>query len=164
MPEPSGAERLELLVDHPDLIAQVGELRWLEWGGAEDAQSWIEVTAREAGRDKLPVTLVAVDRAGEVVGAVALGEFDGELSDAERGGRSPWLLGLVVRRRSRLLQVGRLLVSGVEQLAASRGYEQVWVATGEEAAGFYRRCQWKDAETPHLASTGTVTTILAKAL
>lgn len=156
---------MESLAEHPELVSQVGQLRWREWGyGAEDASSWIEVTAREAGRDQLPITLVAVDAAGEAIGAVALGDFDGELNEAERAGRSPWLLGLVVRPQSRQQQCGRLLVSSLEQLAAGRSFEEVWVATGEQAVDFYRRCGWSDVQTLHLASAGTLTTILAKRL
>jgi GNAT superfamily N-acetyltransferase len=152
-----------LLADHPALVAQVGELRWREWGyDTEDAGGWIAVTAREAGRVELPITLVAIDCRGDAVGAVALGEFDGELSESERRGRSPWLLGLVVRRQSRLQGIGRLLVSELERVAASRGMADVWVATGWEAVDFYRRCGWVEAETLRLASTGVPTTILTK--
>jgi hypothetical protein len=58
--------RVESLADHPELLEQVGLLRWKEWAyGAQDATPFIEVTAREAGRrGQLPITLVAVDVAG----------------------------------------------------------------------------------------------------
>ena len=54
---------VHLLADHPRLIPAVGEMRWREWGnepGREDLGWWVDVTAREAGRDALPVTWVAI--------------------------------------------------------------------------------------------------------
>lgn len=51
---------VQLLADHEPLIAAVGQMRWQEWGHPpepEDEASWVDVTAREAGRDRLPITL-----------------------------------------------------------------------------------------------------------
>ena len=53
---------VQLLADNEKLIATIGEMRWREWGHApepEDLGWWIDVTAREAGRDRLPMTWVA---------------------------------------------------------------------------------------------------------
>lgn len=159
----SGGPSVELLADHPDLIPSVGRMRWQEWGyGVTDPDSWIDATAQESGRDALPITLVAVDAAGDAAGAVALGDFDGELSTDERQGRAPWVLGMVVRGQDRQRNVGRLLLSSIEHLAADWGHEQVWVATGDDAVGFYRQCGWQDAERLRLVSTGILTTILTK--
>lgn len=108
--------------------------------------------------------LVATNESGEAVGAVALGEADDELNTVEREGRSPWLLGLVVRQQDRHRGYGRLLVTGVEDLAARRGRQHVWVATGGEAVKFYRRCGWLDAQQLRLSSTGIATTVLRREL
>jgi hypothetical protein len=64
--------RLESLGDHPELLEQVGLLRWKEWAaGARDLAPFIEVTAKETGPGgQLPMTLVAIDVAGGAVGAV----------------------------------------------------------------------------------------------
>ncbi len=135
---------LGLLADQPELIAEVGVLRWREWAdGADTPGAWIELTAREAGRDELPVTLVAMDLDGHALGAVALGGRDDALSELEAEGRSPWLLGMVVRADQRLCGVGRLLVSALEDIASDHGYDQVWVATGDDALEFYRHCGWR---------------------
>jgi GNAT superfamily N-acetyltransferase len=141
----SGALSVHVLADRPHLVAAVGEMRWREWGdepGREELSWWVDITFREAGRQGLPVTWVAVDEAGEAAGAVGLGKFD----IAERRDRSPWVLGMVVRRASRGQGVGRLLLSALEQFAAGQGYPRVWVATGDPAVGFYRRCGWEEAE------------------
>lgn len=154
---------VQVLADHPNLVAEVGRLRWDEWGyGTPDPHEWIKVTAAEAGRDRLPITLVAVDSDGAAVGAVALGDADPELSEDERGDRSPWLLGLVVRKQERRRGMGRRLVAELERLAAALGFEEVFVATGGEAVEFYRRCGWREARTLRLAGTGIQTTILSR--
>ncbi|HET9842556.1 MAG TPA: hypothetical protein VFQ01_11175, partial [Nocardioides sp.] len=52
---------LGLLADQPELIAEVGVLRWRAAGSVGTPGPWIESTARDAGRDRLPLTLVAMD-------------------------------------------------------------------------------------------------------
>lgn len=120
-------------------------MRWREWGnepGREQLSWWVDVTAREAGHHGLPLTWVAVDVTGAAAGAVGLGEFD----VAERRDRAPWVLGLVVRPVNRGQGVGHLLLSVLESYAAGQGHPRVWVATGDPAAGFYRRCGWEETE------------------
>jgi GNAT superfamily N-acetyltransferase len=155
---------LGLLADHLELVAEVGVLRWREWGDAPTPGAWIEVTAREAGSEHLPITLVAMGLDGHALGAVALGDRDDALDESETRDRSPWLLGMVVRAPERLCGVGRLMVSAVEDLARSRGHDRVWVATGDRAVEFYRRCGWCAQEQLVLAKDGLPTTILAKDL
>ncbi len=136
---------VQLLADDARLIAAIGELRWREWGHApepEDLDWWIDVTAREAGRDRLPVTWVAVDGRGDALGAVGLGAYDIE----ERGDRSPWVLGMIVRPDHRGLGIGRLLMSHLEAWAGKHGYMQVWVANEGPAIGFYQACGWELSE------------------
>jgi GNAT superfamily N-acetyltransferase len=141
----SGAFSVHLLAEHPNLVGAIAEMRWREWGqepGREDLSWWVDVTASEAGRRGLPVTWAAVDEVGGAAGAVGLGEF----GIAERRDRSPWVLGMIVRAASRGRGVGRLLLSSLERYAAGQGYPQIWVATGDPAVGFYRRCGWQETE------------------
>lgn len=70
---------VELLADNPKLIPAGGQIRWREWGHPPEPESldWrVDVTAREAGRDALPITWMAIDPLGQAAGAVGLGEFD----------------------------------------------------------------------------------------
>jgi len=132
---------VHLLADHPQLISAVGEMRWKEWGnapGRKDLGWWVEVTAREAGRDALPITWVAIDDRGCAVGAVGLDEFDLE----ERRDRSPWLVGMIVAGPLRGSGIGGMLVQKLKGCASDRGYAEVWVATGGRAIGFYKKYGW----------------------
>ncbi|MGE0544352.1 MAG: GNAT family N-acetyltransferase [Dehalococcoidia bacterium] len=151
---------IQLLADNEHLIAAVGEMRWREWGHApepEDPAWWVDTTAREAGRDRLPVTWVAIGEDGEALGAVGLGEFDIE----ERRDRSPWVLGMIVRLDRRGAGIGRRLLAQLAAWTGAQGYDQVWVATGGPAIGFYQACGWELIETVEQAS-GETATVLTK--
>ena len=118
-----------LLADYPHLVAEVGLMRWREWGRAPepaDPAFWVSVTGEEAGRISLPVSWVAVDADGQAVGAVGLGKFDID----ERRDRTPWVLGMIVRPDRRRGGIGRLLLDTLGDWARSRGVLHVWVASG----------------------------------
>jgi GNAT superfamily N-acetyltransferase len=154
-----------LLADHPDLIHPAGVMRWVEWGDDDPSPAeWIAVTAREAGRDDLPVTLVALDRSRSAVGVVGLNAFDDALTDGERAGRTPWLVGLVVDRDARHQRIGHRLVRAVEDLARHHGRDRLWVVTGSDAVGFYRACGWVDVEQFVTTQEQLPSTVLTRAL
>jgi GNAT superfamily N-acetyltransferase len=158
--------RVESLGDHPELLEQVGLLRWKEWAfGAHDPAPFIEVTAKEAGPSgQLPMTLVAIDVDGSAVGAAGLVWADDALGEAERAGRTPWIVGMVVRAESRKQGAGRQLLESLQEVAASLGHARTWVATGDYAVGFYQRCGWAAVQRLTLDSTGILTTILMRPL
>ncbi len=156
-----GPVAVQLLADNENLIATIGDLRWREWGRTpepDDLAWWVNITAREAGRDRMPITWVAVDERGEALGAVGLGEFDIE----ERRDRSPWVLGMIVRPDRRGMGIGSFLLTHLETWAGSHGYKQVWVANEGPAIGFYRKCGWELSETVKHASD--VVSVLTKLL
>jgi GNAT superfamily N-acetyltransferase len=138
---------LGLLADQPELIAEVGVLRWRAAGSVGTPGPWIESTARTAGRDRLPLSLVAMDLDGRVIGAVTLGV-------------AGWVVDLVVQPGERLCGIGRLMVGAVEDLAHEHGQDQLWVASEDEHAEFYRHCGWDDIDEPG----DDHTTVLSKAL
>jgi GNAT superfamily N-acetyltransferase len=57
------------------------------------------------------------------------------------------VLGLIVRRDRRGTGLGRLLLGHLERWASEHGHEHLWVATGEPAVKFYKRCGWQVRET-----------------
>src|SRR5689334_21810214 len=156
------AVTIALLADHEHLIPALGELCWREWGHPPeptDLSWWIETTRGEAGRDQLPMTWVALDGDGAALGRVGLGEFDIE----ERRDRSPWVLGMIVQPDRRGSGIGSLLMAQLEAWAANVGYTQAWVATGDQAIDFYRKCGWELSETIERDS-GETTRVLTKRL
>jgi GNAT superfamily N-acetyltransferase len=156
---------LALLADVPAQIPGVGTIRWHEWGyGDPSAEEWIDITSREAGRDELPITWVALDESGVALGAVALGSRDDALTEAERDRRTPWLLGLVVRRDWRRRGIGRRLVAELEEAALARGHDRVWVVTGGHAVGFYRACGWEPVQDLVTTQAGLPSTVLTHPL
>ncbi len=130
-----------LLADSLESAEAVAEMRWQEWAGFPDSPKdpawWLDITIREAGREELPVTFVAHDTAGEVLGAVGLDTYDLD----ERRDTSPWITGMIVRQDRRGEGVGRTLMQHLERWAAVHRIAHAWVGT-DLALGFYQRCGW----------------------
>ena len=135
---------LGLLADQPELIAEVGVLRWRAAGKGGTAGPWIESTARDAGREGLPMTLVAMDLEGQAIGAVTIGEEDDDVAGCPA--HAPWLVRMVVRADERRCGVGRLMVAAAEDLARQHGHAALWVAPREEDLAFYRACGWRESD------------------
>jgi GNAT superfamily N-acetyltransferase len=152
---------LGLLADQPELIAEVGVLRWRASGKGGTPGPWIESTAQDAGRDGLPVTLVAMDLDGQAIGAVTLGVVDDEVADCRQ--RVPWIVRMVVRPGERRCGVGRLLVAAAEDLAREHGHDHVWVAADDDDVEFYRRCGWQDGDESPRRSASVLSKELASA-
>jgi GNAT superfamily N-acetyltransferase len=132
---------LGLLADQPELIAEVGVLRWRAAGQDGTPGPWIESTARDAGRDGLPLTLVAMGLDGQVIGAVTLGAADDD-DVARSSAIAPWLVRMVVRPGERRCGIGRLMIAAAEDLAREHGHATLWVAPRQEDLDFYRACGW----------------------
>lgn len=134
---------LGLLADQPELIAEVGALRWRASGCPGTPGPWIEATSRDAGLDDLPITLVATDLDWKAIGAVTLGAVDESVADVCPS-LTPWLVRLVVRPGERRCGVGRLLATAAEDLARQHGHDRVWVAPENGDDVFFRECGWRD--------------------
>lgn len=148
-----------LLADSLTSAQAVSDMRYEEWGHApesEDPQWWLETTLREAGRHELPVTFVAKDTSGAVLGAVGLDEYDLD----ERRDTTPWVTGMIVRRDHRGNGIGRALMMHLEQWAAQHHITEAWVGT-DLALGFYQHCGWKLQET-FTGNTGEEISVLSK--
>jgi GNAT superfamily N-acetyltransferase len=138
---------IENLADRPDLLVSLARIRWQEWRthpGREALPWWVETTRRETGRDAVPVTFVAVDAVGEAVGGVGLIHLPQELPDL--AGRGPWVVGTIVRADCRGQQIGSALMTRLTRWATEAGIDRLWVATGDPAVDFYRRCGFEVSE------------------
>lgn len=141
------AVTIENLADRPDLLVPLAQIRWQEWRshpGREGLPWWVETTRCEAGRDGVPVTFIAADDAGGAVGGVGLIDLPQELP--ELGGRGPWVVGTIVRADRRGQQIGSALMTRLTQWATEAGIDRLWVATGDPAVDFYRRCGFAVSE------------------
>jgi GNAT superfamily N-acetyltransferase len=132
------------LAEHPQLVPEVVEIAWQEWGGSlteGERARWLCEAERDS-RLHPPTSagFVALD-GDRAVGTVQLHEFE---IDAMRD-RSPWVCGMVVRPEYRGAGVGGRLLAALEQFAAEHGLSRLWVFTenAENAAGFYERCGWR---------------------
>ncbi|WP_433359316.1 GNAT family N-acetyltransferase [Actinoplanes sp. CA-142083] len=139
------------------LIEPVGLLRWREWGHPPEPTApafWIDNARREAGRDSLPFTLIALDPAGTPVGVVGLGDFDqDDLRD-----HTPWVMGMLVSPARRAQGIGQALLEALELHAAALGHHRLWVAT-TTATGFYLRCGWQLVGPVTTAAEGPMTVL-----
>jgi GNAT superfamily N-acetyltransferase len=150
-----------LLADSLDSADAIAMLRWREWGHPpepEDPAWWLEVTLAEAGREELPVTFVAHDHNGAVLGAVGLDTYDLD----ERHDTTPWVTGMIVRPDLRRQGIGRDLMRDLERWAADHHIADAWVGT-DSAAGFYEKCGWIPQES-FIKSTGQHIEVLRKHL
>ena len=152
---------MTLLADSLGCADAVAAMRWREWGRPpepEEPSWWLETTVKEAGRDRLPVTFIACDAAGHVLGAVGLDTYDLD----ERRDTSPWVTGMIVHEDNRGEGVGRLLMQHLERWAVEHGIARTWVGT-DTAVGFYERCGWTAQET-FVGNRGEPITVLSKRL
>lgn len=150
-----------LLADSLDAVEPVAMMRWREWGHPpepEDPAFWLEVTRREAGREDLPVTWVARDADGAVLGAVGLDAYDLD----ERRDTTPWVTGMIVRPDLRGQGIGRVLMRHLEEWAAAQRITEAWVGT-DLAATFYEKCGWIPEES-FVTSAGEHMDVLHKHL
>lgn len=158
----SDAVIVQLLADYPAAIAAVAEMRWREWGQPPeptDLAWWTATTTREAGRDGLPVTWVALDAGGVALGAVGLIAYDWY----DWPEWTPWVAGMIIRPDRRGQGLGGRLMARLEAWARDQSYARAWVATGGRAIAFYQKCGWEVIEAvPH--DSGDVVTILSKRL
>lgn len=132
---------VESLSAHPELVADVVEIAWEEWGDAlseAEHARWLLEAERDCRLNSaFSAGFVALDH-GAAVGTVQLHEFD---IDSMRDW-SPWVCGMVVRPEDRGRQVGRRVLTALEEFARERRIERMWVFT-EHAAAFYEACGWE---------------------
>ena len=153
------------LSDYPEFIPVVARWHWQEWGQADSGgtlDEWTAALARQAGADRIPGTLVAVE-AGEPVGAVCLVENDMP-GYPPVAALSPWIKGLFVDSSARRRGYGTLLMSRCETWATALGYDALYLYTerGSGAERLYTRLGWQLLRHDHY--DGIAASVMRKSL
>lgn len=134
---------ISYLADRPDFIDQLAPLLHAEWGHLHPGATFADRVAmlhRHAGRDALPIALVA-HGGDELWGTASLTAADLD----ERPDLTPWLAGVYVLSAYRGRGLGSVLVRAVEDLARARGFTRLHLVTaGQEA--FYSGLGWQTLE------------------
>ena len=134
------------LSHYPEFVPVVARWHWQEWGHTDPGgtlTAWEAALARQAGADRIPGTLVAVE-AGAPVGAVCLVETDMP-GHPPVAALSPWIKGMYVDESVRRRGYGTLLMSHSEAWAAALGHDAVHLYTerGSAAERLYTKLGWQ---------------------
>ncbi len=134
------ALRIESIADHLDLIPKLAEWHYREWGHLDpfgSLESWTEGLRLRAGRDRIPMTYIAL-RGTQLLGSAALVDNDMRT----RPDLWPWLAGVYVQEPCRGQGIGSALVRQVMRKAAEMGIERLYLYT-HSARPFYEKLGWE---------------------
>jgi GNAT superfamily N-acetyltransferase len=134
---------ISYLADHEDLIPEVAQLHFNEWGHFRPGDT---VEARAArlklccGKGRIPSVLVGF-LGSELCGAAMLVESDME----SRPDLGPWLAGVVVKPEHRGKSLGTALVQAIVSEAQALGIPQLYLYT-DASQSLYARLGWLQTE------------------
>lgn len=135
--------RIVPLVERPDLVDQVTEWGFAEWGHLDPEQTLEKRRVRIQGKmnvDRIPVAFVALGADDGIVGTASL-LFD----DLEGDPRNPWLASVFVPPEHRKKGIASALVRTVEDAARRLGYSRLYLFT-TSATALYAGLGWRALE------------------
>ena len=135
--------KIVLLIERPDLAAQVAAWGFAEWGHLNPGQTLPQREARireKMNVDRVPVAFVALDDDGRIAGTASL-IFD----DLEGDPRNPWLASVFVPPGQRRKGIASALVAVVEDAARRFGYPRLYLFT-TSASALYAGLGWRALE------------------
>lgn len=97
--------------------------------------------ARHLGPEPIPLTLIAQDRSGQVLGCVSLVRYKSALAP---GAVRLWLSNLYVDSSHRRRGLGNELMLSVLDRARQQRASEVWLFTDQQS-DYYRARGWRDA-------------------
>jgi GNAT superfamily N-acetyltransferase len=150
---------IEYLEDRKELLPELAELHFAEWGRFRPGQSVedrIDGLERCSGKATIPSTVVATD-GRELIGSAMLVTHD----MSTRKDLSPWLAGVFVKPSYRKSGIATKLIERIEQEAAALETPVLFLYTDKESE-FYSRRGWKPAE--RCEYKGVHVTIMTKEL
>ena len=132
--------RIELLADHPEHVETLARRHCEEDARSGDDERlgfWRGQLRRECGRDRIPISFVALD-GNAPVGHVSLVEHN----MSSHPELTPWLAGTLVHPSCRGRGVGTQLVRQAVERAGELGVRRLYLYT-ESARPFYERLGWR---------------------
>lgn len=147
------------LREHPQLIPELAVLHQTEWASMHpdmDVAAWQREFDGHA-LFGLPLTLVATDRQGQLLGSASLIMDDME----QQVPWSPWLANVLVLPAARRRGIGAALISAIADHARAMGYRQLYLFTPDQQ-DFYTERGWMPLE--HRVHHGKVVTLMHRSL
>jgi GNAT superfamily N-acetyltransferase len=140
------AIRIDYLCNHRHLIPELSSLLYAEWhdlyqAAALTQQDLISALEQRCVTNVLPLTLVAVDAEGQLVGAGSI-KLD---EPGTKVGLSPWLGGIYIKQQQRGLGLGAQIVTALERQARALGVSALYLSA-DTAEAFYLRLGWQVLE------------------
>ena len=134
---------IDYLCDHPELIEELAELNFKEWGEYKPEDTLAARTERmraACGKGAIPSVVVALED-GRLLGGALLIDSD---MDA-RPQLTPWLAGVYVKAEQRGRGIASQLVNRIVEEAAALGLPQLYLYT-DAAQSLYARLGWEVVE------------------
>ena len=134
---------IDYLCDHPELIEELAELNFKEWGEFRPGDTLEARTERmraACGKGAIPSVVVAIED-GRLLGGALL--IDSDMKT--RPDLTPWLAGVYVKAEERGRGIASQLVNRIVEEAAGLGVETLYLYT-DAAQSLYARLGWKVVE------------------
>jgi predicted N-acetyltransferase YhbS len=145
--------RIDYLANHPELIPTIAEWHTREWGDVPPLATVadrIEKFRGHLNRDRIPLTLVAVDD-DELLGSASLVEED----LPGRDDLMPWLASVYVAPEHRRRGVGSKLVRQIVAKASELNVRELYLFTWSQER-LYENLGWRVLERTVLADRQVV--------
>ncbi|MFJ2320178.1 GNAT family N-acetyltransferase [Pseudomonas sp. NPDC087817] len=134
---------IDYLCDHPELIEELAELNFKEWGEFRTGDTLEARTERmraACGKGAIPSVVVAIED-GKLLGGALL--IDSDMKT--RPDLTPWLAGVYVKAGERGRGIASQLVNRIVEEAAGLGVRELYLYT-DAAQSLYARLGWEVVE------------------
>ncbi|RDL18714.1 GNAT family N-acetyltransferase [Pseudomonas jessenii] len=134
---------IDYLCDHPELIEELAELNFTEWGSFRPGDTLAARTERmraACGKGAIPSVVVAIED-GRLLGGALLIDSDMKV----RPELTPWLAGVYVKAEERGRGIASQLVKRIVEEAEALDVPELYLYT-DAAQSLYARLGWEVVE------------------
>lgn len=149
--------RIEYLIDHEELIAELARLIIQEWFFLRPMitlEVQIDILRKHCGHQQIPTILVATSQK-EILGSAALASQGPD----KMQNLCPWVDGVFVNPAYRKQGIATRLIGRIEKVASSLGVKRLYLSTAN-AEAFYSRLGWQFIE--RCAYKGIMVSVMQK--